>query len=373
MSKIEIKPKVIFACTGLGHVNRGAESHIRECFEVLKGNEKFEIVLLKGAGPSDRCEKRIFCFKRSDKINLWISKVFKLGNVQCEHISFFICSIPQILFLNPKLIYTPNYNLARYYYHFRNLFQLNFKIVLIQTGIEMNAIDKLDFVHQLLYENKKKLIASGFKDENQFVVPHGFYSENYVKHDNIINLKEKFGLPSDKFIILSVGIINKSEKRFDYLITEIAKCNNKNLFLFGVGDFDNESKEIIDLANKSLGVENFKFMSSKFNEMPEIYKCADLVCQPSLREGFGKVYVESLLSERPLICHDFAVTREVLGNHAIFKDLSKDGELVMLLENVEKIILDVNPRSRRFFAIAKYEWVKLREKYINMFLYFSVK
>jgi glycosyltransferase involved in cell wall biosynthesis len=370
---IHKKPKIIIACTGLGHVNRGSESHIRECFDILKENEYFQLYLLKGAGPSKSNEKNIYCFKRKSKINLSLSKLLNRSKIQIEHLSFFLFSIPQIISVCPQIIYTPNYYLSLYYFSLRNLLNLKYKIILIQSGFDLPSFEKLDFVHQLLNTNKSRLILKGFPEERQIVIPHGFHVSIFSHSLDKLKFKKRYNLPTDKLIILSVGVLNASEKRFDYLISEMKCSVCSNLFLFGVGDFDDETSSIIEQAERQLGNQNFKFLSLSSDEMPEVYACADVICQPSMGEGFGKVYVEALLSGIPLICHDFTVSREVLENNAIYGDLSKQGELAYLLNNMEGLISNHNIDEGRNFAISKYEWDNLKEKYLDMFKYFYLK
>ena len=44
--------RVLLVCPGLGHVNRGFETFTAECFDALQGDERINIYLCKGAGPS---------------------------------------------------------------------------------------------------------------------------------------------------------------------------------------------------------------------------------------------------------------------------------------------------------------------------------
>ncbi len=363
--------KIIFACSGLGHIQRGAESHIRGCFDILKDNKVFDFYLLKGGGSSFNNEKKIFCIKRNNIFLINLANLLKINKIQIEHFSFFLFSLPCIIKIKPRIIYSPNYFLSRYYFVFRNLFRLNFKIILIQSGSELNKIDKIEYVHQLLNVNKNKLISQGIKSEDQFVIPHGFNSENFREVKNIADIKNKYGLPSNRTIIMSIGIVNSTEKRYDYLLRELSRLKLNDFFFVGVGEFDNESKQIFKLADNLLGYGNYKFLTVNHHQMPELYSCANLICQPSINEGFGKVYVESMLAKRTLICHDFAISREVVGEFAILRDLTKDGELTSAIDNIflNRTILSNIEKSKEY-AECKYDWKIVKNDYINMFSYF---
>ena len=47
--------------------------------------------------------------------------------------------------------------------------------------------------------------------------------------------------------------------------------------------------------------------------MPELYHSADVLLHMSQTESFGNIYVEAMCSGLPIVAHDSAVTRWILG------------------------------------------------------------
>ena len=48
--------------------------------------------------------------------------------------------------------------------------------------------------------------------------------------------------------------------------------------------------------------------------MPELYHSADVLLHMSQSESFGNIYVEGLCSGLPIVAHDYAGTRWILGD-----------------------------------------------------------
>ena len=56
------------------------------------------------------------------------------------------------------------------------------------------------------------------------------------------------------------------------------------------------------------------------DQMPDVYRSADLFLHTKIQESFGNVYVEALSCGIPIVAHDDEVTRWILGEHAVLVD-----------------------------------------------------
>jgi len=88
----------------------------------------------------------------------------------------------------------------------------------------------------------------------------------------------------------------------------------------------------------------------------------------SLREGFGRVYLEALMHGLPCVVHDAATTRYVLGAEGTYAHLERPGALAR-----EVAQLLQNPRDpaaaarRRDFVRRRFSWEALRGSYATLF------
>jgi len=226
-------------------------------------------------------------------------------------------------------------------------------------------------VQQLLPCFLELALDSGEPPEKHFLLPLGLEIKEDVTYsdDEKRALRQKFGIPLDKKIIISVGAIQASHKRMDYLIREVSALPNKEeYFLVMLGQFGPETKQVQDLAQSLLPGRHI-ITSVHFDQVKDYYATADLFVLCSLKEGFGLVYIEALRAGLPVLAHDFPVAREVLQSQGYFADFSKPGELTKLIESVGKDQAAFSPEAaqrRRDFVRQTYSWEVLKPKYVQM-------
>ncbi len=146
---------------------------------------------------------------------------------------------------------------------------------------------------------------------------HDNFRRDYPK-EVINHIKEKFQLP-DNFI-LNVGTI-ETRKNLNALIQAIPMMKNDlpivvvgrktryfNFLKVQMNKLKIDSSRLIFLKNVSI------------EELPSIYKLADLFIYPSLFEGFGIPIIESLVSGTPVITTKDGCFSEAGGPNSIYID-----------------------------------------------------
>lgn len=135
---------------------------------------------------------------------------------------------------------------------------------------------------------------------------------NKVEIDRYLKRKE-LGLPTDAFVVLSVGELNKN-KNHEVVIRAIAKINNPTIHyvICGKGPLESYLNKLV----VELGVgENVHLIGFR-EDVPEICKISDVFAFPSNREGLGMAALEAMACGLPII------TSNVHG----IVDYSIDGE-----------------------------------------------
>ncbi len=56
------------------------------------------------------------------------------------------------------------------------------------------------------------------------------------------------------------------------------------------------------------------------NELHDLYMRCDTVVNISLHEGFGRSNLEAMIYDKPLVCSDIEVFRELVGDYAVYCD-----------------------------------------------------
>lgn len=106
-------------------------------------------------------------------------------------------------------------------------------------------------------------------------------------------------------------------KRMDLVIRAVAAQGTGSLLLVGDGP---QRQELLNLGRTLLGPTRFQWRTAAVDEMPTLYRSADLFVSASRSEAFGLVYLEALACGLPVVTQDDAVRREVLADAAHYLD-----------------------------------------------------
>ena len=240
---------------------------------------------------------------------------------------------------------------------------------------------------------RKRLIEIGYDSKRVKTfhtgVPTGLFDSN--KYDKV-ECKKEFGFPKNKKIILfpsrsirGNGQFNRQKGFFTVLnsiknIKKNAKDDFAIVFPAVVGRKDKNIKGKKNLAKLKLRIkkegiaENVIFINKRISleEMPSLYKSADIVVTPSVNEALGMVFLESLSMGVPAIgAKSGGIPESIVNGKTGFvikpgdsKDLSK--KIIKLLNN-EKLRKKMGKASRtRALKVFSYEkMIKKLEKIIR--------
>src|SRR5262249_35436775 len=141
-------------------------------------------------------------------------------------------------------------------------------------------------------------------------------------------LRRELQLPIDRPIVLSVGWISATLKRMDYLIDEIATLPvDRRPFVVLLGEIDETSSPILARAKEKLGEGNYAIRSVPYEQVSRFYRAADVFALASIKEGFGRVFLEALIHGLPCAVNDHPIMRYVLGEEGTFADFTQPGQL----------------------------------------------
>lgn len=161
----------------------------------------------------------------------------------------------------------------------------------------------------------EKLAAYGIDKEKVTYIPNyvsekEFHPISYMTKEQ---LKEKYGLSKDKFVVLTVGQLQLRKGIMEFL--EIAKKMPEYQFVWA-GDFSfgriTDGYDIIKEVRKSPPA-NVIFLGLVEREhMNEIYNLADVMFLPSFSELFPMTILESMNSSIPILLRDLDIYDDIL-------------------------------------------------------------
>jgi glycosyltransferase involved in cell wall biosynthesis len=364
------KLRVLFSCTGVGIFNRGIESFFREAFDGLKETPGLDAWLIKGAGARLANEIPVWCLPRTGWSARWFGALIRRSSYVAEQLSSVPFVARQIRLLRPQVIFYSDANLGFQLYFRRKWIGVPYRLLFSNGGPVSAPFVRMDFVHQVAPPYYSAALAAGEPAKKHFMVPYGIHVPPPPDFDRSKRqaLRSRLNLLLDRPIILSVGWIAREHKRMHYVIEELAQLPQPRPFLQLLGAIDESSREIIDLGNHLLGPENFSAKSVPYEQVADYYRAADCFVLASLKEGFGRVYIEALMNGLPVVAHRHPVMEFVLDGEGVFGNLEKRGELSGLIRNQLQVPADGKVMRRRWENVKnRFSWPVLASQYLEMF------
>jgi glycosyltransferase involved in cell wall biosynthesis len=367
--------RVFLLCSGLGHVLRGYESFTQECFEALSDHPDLEITLFQGGKTSIKNAITLGNLPRNHALTQHLatrlSKASPLGDPYfLEQASFCLSLIPHLWLKRPDVVFFSDFALGTMLWHWRRISNLSYKLLFSNGAPNGPPFSRMDHVQHLTPIHYQTALNAGEPASHHSLVPYGIQtSREYTSLTQAEQhiLRHRLNLPVDRPVILSVGAINKTHKRMDYLIQEVARLPEPHPYLVLLGQTDNESSEVVQLGNQLLGTHSFQVKTVSPTEMANYYKAADLFVLTSLSEGFGRVFLEAMGHGLPCLAHDYEVTRFVLGETGYLANLEQSGNLSGLIhQTLVEGTSDLQRRLRHRYVYEHFSWEQLRPGYVEM-------
>jgi 1,2-diacylglycerol 3-alpha-glucosyltransferase len=365
------KLRVFLACTGLGRERRGFEAFTRACAAALAGEETLDLRVLAGGYDDGRAGERVIAnLPRSGGVARAIGSLLHRDPYFVEQASFALGMLPALLSDAPDLIYFADLNLGNALWHWRRVTGARYKLLFYNGGNSRMPFTRCDHVQQVTPAHLDAAIARGESRERMTLLPHGvevakrFALPGAAEKDEA---REHLQLPREGEVLLSVGLLDRAIKRTDLLIEAVARLPEPRPYLLLAGADGPDGAALRELAASRLGG-RWSWRSVPSLVMPWVYRAADRFALLSRGEGFGLAYAEALAAGLPVLAHDDATTRYVVGEQGLLRGIedvaSAHAALVELLKS--PVAAEV-ARARHDSIRERFGWAALRARYVELF------
>lgn len=226
-----------------------------------------------------------------------------------------------------------------------------------------------------------ELMELGIKRDKITYIPNYVSSENFYSKTikEVDEIKEKYDIPKDKFVVLGVGQVQTRKGVKDFI--EVAKIMPDMYFVwaggFSFGAITDGYKELTQIVKNP--PKNVKFLGivDRLN-MNDIYNLCDVLFVPSYNELFPMSILEAVCVNKPILLRNLELYEDILFDEYLRGDDNEDFcNKLFNLKNDFKIYKDAEEKSLRLskFYSPKYVlnlWVKyyqeIVEKYKNVSL-----
>ncbi len=205
-----------------------------------------------------------------------------------------------------------------------------FKLSYLKKQIKKRSLKKVAKIITVSEENKKLMTNLYPEIEEKIEIVHNGIDTTLWKNQILRFTEEErdeikenlFRAKKDTFIILTVAELHE-RKGQKYLINAIPEVITKYPNVKFVFAGDGKEKENYQKQIKNLNIERNAILIGKQSNIAKIFKSSDLFVLPSLREAFGLVNVEAMLT--PL-----AVIASIKGG---IPEIVKDKETGILVQS----------------------------------------
>ena len=317
------KLRVALLLPGLGRVHRGAETAF---LELAKGLNAFPdvAVTLFGTGddvPAGLDVRRVGCVPR-ERFEGWPKLPALRSECHYEEMSFILSLISRRAFRRRDFDAAIHCT-----FPFTNWFLRAAKrrggpasVFVIQNGDWMCQAESREFrtfrCDGLVCTNPEYFARHRDRYPST-LIPNGVDADVFtpVGMDDSAVVRR---FPRDKKIVLMTSALIASKRVADG-VKAVAQVRDAFLVVSGDGP---ERRAVSELAAQLLPGRHLMLGSLHRGEMPALYRRADAFLHTSQDEPFGIVYLEAAASGVPVVAHDGAVPRWILGDTARFADTS---------------------------------------------------
>ena len=184
--------------------------------------------------------------------------------------------------------------------------------------------------------------------------------------DEIREIKDKLGIPSEKNVILYVGRLEKFKGAdIFYRLTKVALNMRRDLFFIVIGD--GELKHLFTSGNQDILYLGYV----KNDDLPRYYNIADVTVVPSKSESFSFVSLESVACGTPVITTAEGTIKIIFGKKQVYLWANRDPSSIvekinLLLDNREFYRRQVK-RSLEFIKVEGLTLDRFVEKHIEVY------
>jgi glycosyltransferase involved in cell wall biosynthesis len=352
----------------MGRVQRGYERLFRDLFELMKND--IDITLLKCEGEITARER----IPRHLKLAQKAARLFPFERVagseykeyKADCLAFALMLLPEMIANRFDIIHLIDFPLGHMMKRLRSVLPLRQSVLMTNACCMLpRYYPRVDRIHQLTGPFFDNAILEGVPRDLLSLIPLGIHPDRFARAESREELRRRYGVSQDTFVILSVAALKRVHKRIDQIVSEVQRL--KGDFLLWL-DGSPEDQQLVAEVHLALGSKcRITLVPSK--DVGDLYNLADVMVHGALEEAFGLSIIEALSTGLPVLTHNAPHFEWLTGSREGLVDMSVQGLLAARLqEMIDRPVVDKDAAQQRSGRVReRFDWQSLKPAYIEQY------
>jgi len=205
-------------------------------------------------------------------------------------------------------------------YYPRSLF---FDLSALNNKLKRKAINNLQNLYMVSVSHalEKTTKQANLKPKDWSVIHDGVNPSIFNASSNGGLIKKEYA--KKRKILVVAPKISISSKGFDIFAKSLSFIPNHEKAGYHLIIVGENNQRLLERYFPGFTYTSFGYIGNQ-SELAQIYSIADLCVQPSLSESFGKVTVESMLCETPVVAFKYDIMEEIIGEEKLLVEMQGD-------------------------------------------------
>jgi len=168
--------------------------------------------------------------------------------------------------------------------------------------------------------------------------------------------REIFGLPADRMVVLMVSALIPT-KRVEAGIEAVSRVPGAHLVVAGNGPL----RQTIETMAKRFLPDRFTLLSVPAEEMPALYRSANIFLHLSKEESFGNVFLEAMACGLPVVGHDSSRLRWIVGDDEFLIDTEDLAAVAKAINTANNS--PIAKKQQRSAKASAFSWTRVGKMY----------
>jgi 1,2-diacylglycerol 3-alpha-glucosyltransferase len=374
--------KIAIACCGLGHVHRGVEVWAEDLATELI-SRGLTVTLYKGAGPVGGSHEVVVpCVKRGSTRAKALTAFSFPGKWRTRWASpymyesmTFVRKLIKRLPADTDIVHTQDPYVASALQKACRKGSIKAKVILANGTEESCAfLSQFDYLQELDEYGIRDLAKAGFRKPGWFSIPNFVDTDRFCPvsgESEKLEMRRKYGIPRNAYVVLTVGAIQRQLKRTDWLIQECGRLPMRRdcpTCLVIVGARTHETAWLAAMARQVLSG-NFRIITDVGHQhMPGIYQMSDVFAFCVTHGIYGIALAEAAATGLPCVVHDWERVKWVAGPTGVVINMKEEYQLARALERLrDSRLRNTISETTRSWAVGNLSRKKVVDKYVEMY------